>query len=247
MRIAILEDEPVQMALLVAILESSAPSSHAETTCCCFDNGDDLRRALGREKFDLLILDSTTEGMTSLNIVRWLRIFQQSMSPVIMLSARGSEREVAEALTVGANDYVIKPFRPVEMLARVNRFRPPTTNARNVAETFGDWTFLHDSAFVVFAGPPEQRVELNEHQFDLALALFRNLGRVVTRFELLEATNQNLRTMNTRILDNQIFKMRRRLALEAHGLHLQTIYGAGYRLAPMPVPAAVSVSVSVSA
>ncbi|MBC7393120.1 MAG: hypothetical protein H7340_07285, partial [Variovorax sp.] len=52
------------MALLVAILENSAPSSHAETTCSCFDNGDDLRRALGREKFDLLILDSTTEGMT---------------------------------------------------------------------------------------------------------------------------------------------------------------------------------------
>ena len=242
MRIAILEDEPVQMELLVATLENSALSPHVETICFRFTSGDDLCRALGRETFDLLILTSTTEGMTSLNIVRWLRGFHRSMSPVIMLSARGSERDVAEALAVGANDYVIKPFRPVEMLARVNRFRPPQTNLHSAAETFGDWTFLHDSAFVVFAGPPEQLIGLNEHDFDLALALFRNLGRVVTRFELLEATNQNLRTMNTRILDNQIFKMRRRLALDAHGLHLQTIYGAGYRLTPVPVPVSVPVS-----
>lgn len=233
MRIAILEDEPLQMQLLVAALENSALSPNAETICSQFVNGDDLRRALDRGTFDLLILDSTAAGMSSLNIVRWLRDFHQSMSPVIMLSARGSERDVAEALTVGANDYVIKPFRPVEMLARVNRFRPPQTGARSAAETFGDWTFLHDSAFVVFAGPPERLIGLNEHDFDLALALFRNLGRVVTRFELLEASNQNLRTMNTRILDNQIFKMRRRLAFEANGLQLQTIYGGGYRLAPV--------------
>ncbi|CAN5918260.1 response regulator transcription factor [soil metagenome] len=235
MRIAILEDEPVQMQLLVAALDNSALSPHVETICSQFDNGDDLRRALGRETFDLLILDSTTEGMSSLDIVRWLRGFHQSMSPVIMLSARGSERDVAEALTVGANDYVIKPFRAVEMLARVNRFRPPQTNGRSTAESFGDWTFLHDSAFVVLTGPPEQLYALNEHDFDLALALFRNLGRVVSRFDLLEATHQNLRTMNTRILDNQIFKMRRRLALEANGLQLQTIYGGGYRLVQMPL------------
>jgi DNA-binding response OmpR family regulator len=111
------------------------------------------------------------------------------------------------------------------------------------SETFGNWTLFHRSSLVVLAGEPGHAFELSEWEFSLAITLFRNLGRVVSRHELLEATNQVGCKISTRILDNQIFKMRKTLSLEDNGITLQAVYAKGYRLvvrrtalAPVSVP-----------
>jgi DNA-binding response OmpR family regulator len=232
MRIALLEDEPPQMQLLVATLETLTVAGYENTTCEQFTDGELLRSALRTDSFDLLILDWNVPGLDGLQLLRWLREYRRSTVPVILLSARGAERDVAEALSAGANDYVIKPFRPIELMARVKRFFTPQETARGWVETIGEWKFFHESATVIHAGLPQQLFTLSEREFSLAIALFRNLGRVVSRFYLLEATNQDVRSSSTRVLDNQIFKVRRKLSLESNGLQLQTIYGQGYRLSP---------------
>ncbi|MDB5826432.1 MAG: DNA-binding response regulator [Variovorax sp.] len=218
------------MQLLVATLTAQAAGDPGPVVCTQFTSARALRSALEEDiPFDLLILDYNYEQFGGLALLRWLRDVRKSKVPVIMLSQRSSERDIAESLTAGADDFVAKPLRPMEMRARVERFRPkPNTNGW--AETFGNWTFFHDRALVTLSGSPDQIFDLSEREFSLATALFRNLGRIVSRYELLEATHQAGRAMNTRILDNQVFKVRRTLAFEANGLNLQTIYGQGYRL-----------------
>lgn len=222
------------MQLLVATLTVKSQSTSDQIVCTQFEDAQALKTALADDiPFDLLILDYNYEEFGGLALLRWLRNFRLSKVPVIMLSQRNSERDIAEALSAGAEDFVAKPFRPIELRARIERFRP-TQNKNGWAETFGSWTLFHDSALVVRAGSPDQVFDLSEREFSLAVALFRNLGRVVSRYELLEATNQVGRTMSTRILDNQIFKMRKTLSLETNGLILQTVYGLGYRLVESP-------------
>lgn len=242
MRIALLEDEPTQMQLLVATLATLTVAGYEATTCEQFTDGEMLRSALRNDSFDLLVLDWNVPGLDGLDLLHWLREYRRLTVPVIMLSARGAEKDVAEALSAGANDYVIKPFRPIELAARIKRFLSPQETARGWVETIGDWKFFHESATVVRAGVPQQLFALSEREFSLAIALFRNLGRVVSRFYLLEATNQDARSSSTRILDNQIFKVRRKLLLESNGLQLQTIYGQGYRLAPGHATAADAIT-----
>lgn len=222
------------MHLLLETLSVQSDIASRSIICTPFADAGALRSALADEiPFDLLILDYNYEEFGGLALLRWLRSDRKSKVPVIMLSQRNSERDVSETLSSGADDFVAKPFRPIEFKARIERFRP-THNTNAWAETFGDWTLFHDSALVVLAGSPDQVFDLSEREFSLAVALFRNLGTIVTRHDLLEATNQVGRSMSTRILDNQIFKMRKTLALEENGMLLQTLYGTGYRLVANP-------------
>ena len=218
------------MQLLVATLAAKSSATSDAMVCSQFTDAYALRSALVEEiPFDLLLLDYNYDEFGGLALLRWLRTFRKSTVPVVMLSQRNSERDIAEVLGAGAQDFVAKPFRPIEFRARIERFRPKE-NTKGWTETFGEWTLFHDSALVILAGSPDQVFDLSEREFSLAVALFRNLGRVVTRDDLLEATNQVGRSMSTRILDNQIFKLRKALSLEENGLLLQTIYGKGYRL-----------------
>ena len=230
MRIAIFEEEFLQMQLLTETLEGRISIESNGIVCTQFTDPGDLKVSLcGDTHFDLLILDYNCEQFSGLALLRWLRNYQKSTIPVIMLSHRNSERDIAEALASGADDFIAQPFRPIEMRARVERFRPKG-NIGCRAETFGDWTLFLDSSLVILAGEPDHAFELSEREFSLALALFRNLGQVVSRQELLESTNQVGRTINTRILDTQIFKMRKTLSLEKNGMTLQAVYARGYRL-----------------
>ena len=230
MRTALLEDEPIQMQLLVTTLEAMTVAGHEATTCAQFTDGESLRTALRKDSFDLLVLDWNVRGLDGLELLRWLRVHRRLTIPVIMLSGRGAERDIAEALNSGASDYVVKPFKPIELMARIKRFIRPDETSQGWTETIGDWQFFHESGVVVYKGPPQQTFALSGSEFGLTISLFRNLGRVVSRNYLLDATSQGLQDGNTRVLDNQIFKLRRKLALESNGLKLQTIYAKGYRL-----------------
>jgi DNA-binding response OmpR family regulator len=240
MRIALLEDEAVQMELLVATLEAHLMMGSDVVSCARFADGEGLRSALRTDSFDLLVLDWNVAGFDGLDLLRWLRNFKRSTVPVVMLSARGSEADVVAAFRAGANDYVVKPFRPAELIARIKRFAQPQGSSNGWVEAIDDWTFFHESGLVEFgAGTSAQQFALSEREFGLAITLFRNLGRVVSRTHLLEGANHDSRTTSGPILDNQMFKLRTKLALATNGLVLQSVYGQGYRLASeAPVPAA---------
>lgn len=234
MRIAILEDEPAQMSHFISTIERQLSLGDEPVVCVPFEHGEDLRRALRRETFDLLVLDWNVPDLDGVELLQWLRQRQETPVPVLMLSSRGSERDVAGALGAGADDYVAKPFRPLELAARIRRLlgrQQPAVAAP--VERFGAWVFDRALSIVQVEASglaPGRQLVLTDSEFRLALALFRNLGRPVSRAYLAECIGQNGEGP-TRALDTHIYRMRTKLGLyPAHGVRLQTVYGLGYRL-----------------
>lgn len=238
MRIAVLDDDPAQLAHLVHTLTHQLVMGDDLVSCAPFAQGEALRRALRRETFDLLVLDWNVPDLDGVELLSWLRRHQKSQVPVVMLSSRASERDVAGALGVGADDYVVKPFRPMELCARIRRLlarRRPEPNGD--IETFGDWTFERATLSATFrpdrleSQAPSERYVLTDREFRFALALFRNMGKAVSRSYLLENAGYSGEETATRLLDSHIYRLRNKLGLHSgRRLRLQTIYGQGYRL-----------------
>ena len=244
MRIAVLEDDVHQRAQVVRALNQHLGLPEETITVVPFDKGEALRRALRLDTFDLLVLDWSVDDLDGIDLLRWLRDYQKDSTPVLMLSAHGAERHVAEALDLGADDYVVKPFRLVELCARVRRLltrRHPTTAAVGATgavptpERFGHWTFDRSLLSVALAPASEavapQTVVLTDREFRLALALFRHIGKPVSRTYLLENASHRGEILSSRALDSHIYRLRTKLGLHHdNGVRLQTVYGQGYRL-----------------
>lgn len=242
MRIAVLEDDTHQRVHVIRALDQQMALPEERVTIVPFDKGEALRRALRLDTFDLLILDSTVPDLDGIDLLRWLRDFQKDETPVLMLSVHGSDRQIAEALDEGANDYVVKPFRSVELCARVRRLlkqRNHQTQATAVTQTplqerYGAWLFDRGPLVVEFSSPTSevpQRCEVTDREFRMALALFRHIGQPVSRTYLLEQASHRGETLSSRALDSHIYRLRNKLGLHpANGVQLQTVYGQGYRL-----------------
>jgi DNA-binding response OmpR family regulator len=159
-----------------------------------------------------------------------------------MLSVHGSDRQVAEALDHGANDYMVKPFRTIELCARVRRLlkqRNDATQANAARQTtsqerHGAWLFDRGLLVVEIASPSgalPQRCQVTDREFRMALALFRHIGQPVSRSYLLEQASHRGEVLSSRALDSHIYRLRNKLGLHpANGIQLQTVYGQGYRL-----------------
>lgn len=233
MRIAILDDDPAQLTHLVSILHAPLTPHLEQITCETFTRGTALRHALKRETFDLLLLDWNVPDLDGVVLLRWLREEKQDFTPVLMLSSRTAERDVAAALTLGADDYVAKPFRPLELRARLSRLysrhhNPPECEALN----FDKWGFDNARNTVTYRAVPDATpTTLTESEFRLALALFRNMGKPVSRSYLIEKAGYADDNMSSRTLDSHIYRLRGKLKLDGEReLALLTVYGVGYRL-----------------
>lgn len=242
MRIAVLEDDTHQRVHVIRALNQQLALPEEHITIVPFDKGEALRRALRIDTFDLLVLNWTVPDLDGIDLLRWLRDFQKDETPVLMLSVHGSDRQIAEALDEGANDYVVKPFRAIELCARVRRLlkhRSDKTQANAVTQTpmqerYGAWLFDRGLLVVEVAsrtGGLPQRCEVTDREFRMALALFRHVGRPVSRSYLLEQAAQREETLSSRALDSHIYRLRTKLGLHpVNGVQLQTVYGQGYRL-----------------
>lgn len=122
MKIAVLDDEKTQLQLIEQALIGGGDEFSGElTTCHLFDSGLELLEVLKKDSFDCVLLDRQLPDMSGDVILQWLRQYAEKYTPVIMLTALRGEEGVVNSLTAGADDYVVKPFRPKELLARVQR------------------------------------------------------------------------------------------------------------------------------
>lgn len=176
----------------------------------------------------LAILDLMLPGVNGLVICRTLQ--NESQTPVIMLTARSTEEDRMRGLDLGADDYVVKPFSPRELVSRV---RAVLRRVRRAADQ-GQSGTLDFGALQVDTGRHEVRVrereiELTPTEFRLLLAFVRAPGQVFTRQQLLDRAFDEAFEGFERNIDVHIMNLRRKLGLPNDGPAIKTVYGVGYR------------------
>lgn len=179
---------------------------------------------------DLVVLDLGLPGMDGLDVARQLRAVGSAV-PIIMLTARGEESDRVLGLELGADDYLVKPFSPRELLARVRAVLRRTEGPAPEAERFvvGDVTVDLGRREVTV---DDQPVELTATEFDLLVELVRQPGRVFTRAQLLGALHGVVVESYERTVDAHIKNIRRKLEPDPHRpRYLLTVHGVGYRFA----------------
>jgi DNA-binding response OmpR family regulator len=182
-----------------------------------------------RERPDLVVLDLGLPDVDGLDVIRRLR--ERSRVPIVVLTARGEESDRLVGLEVGADDYVVKPFSPKEVVARV---RAVLRRAEQPVETSpviraGDVTVDLDRMRVT-AG--ERDVELTRTEIQLLATLARQPGRVFTRSQLLDAIHGVAVESYERAIDAHVKNIRKKLEADPRRpRYLLTVHAVGYRFA----------------
>jgi len=222
-RIAALDDDPVQLDLVAHTMQSIGYGCH------CFKDGGDLLRALRRETFDLLILDWQLPGLTGPDIVLWVREHQVQWIPIIFVTNRSDEHDIVKGFAYGVDDYMLKPLRVAELIARVRaQLRRGNLSRRPQVQVYGRYRFDASLRVVCLDG---QNIELKDKEFALAQCLFSNLGRLMSRQHLVEAVWGFGASSTSRVLDSLLSILRNKLRLRPdNGFRLSAVYSVGYRL-----------------
>jgi DNA-binding response OmpR family regulator len=182
-----------------------------------------------REKPDLIVLDIGLPGIDGLDVTRALH--KGSDVPIIMLTARAEESDRLIGLELGADDYIVKPFSPKELVARVRAVLRRWDGARTGGEVIraGDVALDVPRMTVSIGGRP---VTLTSTEFQLLATLARQPGRVFTRGQLLEAVRGVAFESYERAIDAHVKNIRRKLEPQPHApRYILTVHGVGYKFA----------------
>jgi DNA-binding response OmpR family regulator len=178
---------------------------------------------------DLVVLDLGLPGMDGLDVARELR--RASTIPIVMLTARGEESDRIVGLELGGDDYLVKPFSPKELVARVRAVLRRTSGAGagaevlRVADVEVDLTKMR-----VRVG--DRTIDLTPTEFQLLATLVREPGRVFTRGQLLDALHGVAIDSYERAIDAHVKNVRRKIEPEVgRPRYLLTVHGVGYRFA----------------
>jgi DNA-binding response OmpR family regulator len=223
MRIGVLEDDAALADHVLATLQS------AGHVVQCFADGKALLARLKRETFDMLVLDWNVPEVAGIDVLRWARTHLDGPLPILFLTSRVDETDIVQALDAGADDYVAKPVRGGELIARVNALlrRSYPAPAKDI-ERFDGHVFDHRSGSVAISGDD---VALTPKEFELGLLLFRNLDRAMSRSYMMDAVWGHDPDLLTRTLDVHVSRVREKLKLRpALGYKLVPVYSYGYRL-----------------
>jgi two-component system alkaline phosphatase synthesis response regulator PhoP len=181
------------------------------------------------DKPDLLVLDLGLPGMDGLDVARELR--RHSGVPIVMLTARGEESDRIVGLELGADDYLVKPFSPKELVARVRAVLRRTSGATAAAEVLraSDVEVDLPKMRARVGGEP---VDLTPTEFELLATLAREPGRVFTRGQLLDALHGVTLETYERAIDAHVKNLRRKIEPEpGRPRYVLTVHGVGYRFA----------------
>ena len=225
MRIVVLEDDTDQAELLTAWLTESGHQ------CSVFGDGKAFIRGYANESFDLVILDWMVPETSGIKVLEHLRSQLDPKVPVIFVTQRDSEEDVVEALEAGADDYMTKPVTKGEMLARVNVVARRLGFDATAADEELDLPPYRINTKLRTISMNDQEIEMTQKEYELALFLFRNLGRVISRGHLLEMVWGTSSQINTRTVDTHVSRLRNKLELdEQDDWKLTSVYRHGYRL-----------------
>jgi two-component system, OmpR family, phosphate regulon response regulator PhoB len=227
--ILVVDDEPDISALVAYHL---ARESYRVRTMA--DGGEALR-AIERERPDLVVLDVMLPEASGLDVLRELRRRPDLASiPVVLLTARREEQDRIEGLSLGADDYVPKPFSPQELVLRVGAVlrrvqqQPPATDGGLLLRV-GPVTVDTGASIVRVNGHP---VEVTATEYRLLVVLMERRGRVQSRRQLLESVWNTTADIATRTVDMHVQRLRGKLGAAAEWI--ETVRGFGYRFRAEP-------------
>jgi two-component system response regulator MtrA len=186
--------------------------------------GDEVMEIFRATPPDLVLLDIMLPGIDGIEVCKQIRA--ESMVPIVMLTAKGETTDIVKGLEFGADDYIVKPFQPGELIARIKtRLRrvPSSTAALNLGEVSID--------FVAHEVKRDGRViALTRLEFDLLAALAREPGRVFTRDALLSEVWGYRQTSDTRLVNVHVQRLRSKIERDPDNPELvMTVRGVGYR------------------
>jgi len=224
MKIAVLDDDPVQVKAIVAI------AAQAGLRPVTFSRANALIAAMRKDTFDILILDWNLPDRSGLDVIKWARANLRPAPPMLLITSRSDDADVVTGLNAGADDYLVKPLAPEVLQARLTALLRRAYPEPSVAgaETHGDLAF---DASTCSVRREDNVTVLTAKEFNLALILFRNLHRALSRAYLVEAVWGNEPNPNSRSLDMHISRIRTKLGLRPEkGFRLTPVYSYGYRL-----------------
>ncbi|WP_375227753.1 phosphate regulon transcriptional regulator PhoB [Roseobacter sp. S98] len=222
-RVLVVEDEPAQREVLAYNLEAEGFAvSRAE-------DGEEALMLVDEQAPDVIVLDWMMPNLSGIEVCRRLKIRSETRGiPVIMLSARSEEVDRVRGLETGADDYVIKPYSVLELMARVRsqlrRVRPAASGERLEYEDI----VLDATSHRVNRGGDELR--LGPTEFRLLSTFMEKPGRVFTREQLLDRVWGRDIYVDTRTVDVHIGRLRKALTQHGGSDPLRTVRGAGYAL-----------------
>lgn len=223
MKSLVVEDDQQIVRLVQDYLE------RAEFSVDSAANGDDALARIRTDPPDIVVLDLGLPGRDGIDTLRQLRRIAQI--PVVIVTARGEEADRITGLELGADDYLVKPFSPRELVARVRavlrRIERPVVEADRICVR--DLMMDIPRMRVEMSGRP---IDLTPTEFQLLVTLARQPGRVYTRNQLLDAAHGFAFESYARTIDAHIKNLRRKIEIQpAYPEYIVTVYGVGYRFA----------------
>ncbi|MBN9644471.1 MtrAB system response regulator MtrA [Corynebacterium mendelii] len=218
-KILVVDDDPAISEMLTLVLQAEGFA-----TVAVMDGAEAVATA-EREQPDLILLDLMLPGMNGIDICKAIR--QKSSVPIVMLTAKTDTVDVVLGLESGADDYVNKPFKPKELVARIRaRLRRKETDPAELLEV-GDLT-IDVPGHMVTRG--EEEIQLTPLEFDLLLELARKPRQVFTREELLEKVWGYRHASDTRLVNVHVQRLRAKIEQDPENPQIVlTVRGVGYK------------------
>ncbi len=222
-KILVVDDEAKIVSVVRGYLEQAGFS-----VCVAYE-GRQALTAFRHEKPDLVVLDLSLPGLDGLDVTRTIR--KESAVPIIMLTARVEETDRLIGLELGADDYILKPFSPREVVARVRAVLRRVGGDAKPAEILRAGELLLDvEKHRVTLG--ERALDLTPTEFDLLAALMQNPGRAFTRMQLLERVQGEAYEGYERTLDAHVKNLRQKIGDDPKSpRYILTVFGVGYKFA----------------
>lgn len=198
--------------------------------CTHFERALELIQGVRDGCFDLLVLDWELPDVSGVDTLVTIRTQIDENIPVLFCTQRDAEEDIIMALEKGADDYVVKPVRKGELSARLNALARRAGLGEKLDDQIVQPPYRLDLKRKL-AFNQEDPIALTEKDFDLAVCLFSNCGRVLSRSYLLETVWGMTADINTRTVDVHISRIRKAFAIGAEtGYRIKTVYQHGYRL-----------------
>jgi len=220
-RVLIVDDEEMIVRTVKAYLDREGFKTYTAT------DGEEALRSFEEKGPDLIVLDLMLPKLSGLEVTR--RIRATSRVPIIMLTAKAAEADRVVGLELGADDYVVKPFSPRELVARIRAVlrRLDGAGAEEEKIVIGS---LHIDLKTREVHVEERPVELTPTEFDLLAYLSRHPGQVFTRLQLLREVQGYTYDAFARTIDTHVKNLRRKIEPDPkQPRFIQTVHGVGYR------------------